>query len=82
MIIQINPHLQVIVHLYHYIFFITIYFNIYKIIYIPNMIIYRNIIPKNLRRKIKNIKYPTQKDEEIIIICKEKRNKKFDKEDA
>ena len=39
----------------------------------------RNIIPNNLRRKIKGIKYPNQKDEEIIKICVEKRNEKFGK---
>ena len=37
----------------------------------------RNIVPDNLQIKIKNIIYPNIIDDEIINICKEKRNKEF-----
>ena len=37
----------------------------------------RNIVPEMLQRKIRNINYPKQTDEEIKDICKEKRNKDF-----
>ena len=40
----------------------------------------RNVIPENLKRKIKIIKYPKQTKDEIINICKEKIKKEF-KED-
>ena len=38
----------------------------------------RNIVPENLHKKIKNIRYPTQSDTEIINICIKKRSEIFE----